>query len=106
MQTAHFPNDNRVHKMFSKDNFVLLTSYILNIGVWTSNLSLIMKIILAILASATTIMAFFNQLHNLLKNYREVWIVVKIHYIITYFFPAKKKKIRRFRFRKKQQNDL
>jgi hypothetical protein len=59
-----------------KDRIILLSSYVLNLSVFLSNVSLFVKILLAVFAGATTIMAFFNQYQIFTKNFGDLWRII------------------------------
>lgn len=64
--------------------------YILNIGVWTHNFSVTVKIGYAILVGIVTILGAVNQWNTFYKTYHTVWVVVKINHAITWILPRKK----------------
>lgn len=68
---------------------LLAVSYFLNAGVWLSDFSLAVKVVLAIIAGATTVMAFFNQYKTFQKNYKTIWVVVTITKVMTALQPKK-----------------
>lgn len=73
------------------DRLLLGASYLLNIGAWFSGMELWIKILLGVITAITTIMAFFNQWNTFKKNYRTLWIVVRIEHIFTFLKPKKRR---------------
>lgn len=70
---------------------ILGASYLLNIGAWFSGMELWIKILLGVITAITTIMAFFNQWNTFKKDYRTLWIVVRIEHIFTFLKPKKRR---------------
>lgn len=80
-----------------KDPIILTASYVLNIGVWAGNFGMFLKVILAILAGLTTIMAFMNTFKTWQRNYRTLWLVVTINHVFTFIRKSPKSRQRGIR---------
>lgn len=73
----------------STDRLLLGASYFLNIGAFMSDIAPWIKISLGIVTALTTLMAFFNQYKTFAKNFRTLWIIVRIEHIFTFLKPKK-----------------
>lgn len=71
-------HDNPIHA-----KALYCISMILNAGVWVNNFSIGIKILLGVVASLTTMMAFFNQFKTFQKNFDTWYIVVVVNRVIT-----------------------
>ena len=71
---------------------MLAFSYLLNIQVWAGHFAMWLKILLAVIAAVTTLLAFINQWVTFSKNYHRTWIVVSINHVFTFIMPQKKKR--------------
>lgn len=69
------------------DRALLLTSYVLNIGAFFAQISVVVKGILLVCTGITTILALLNQYKTFSKNYRTLWIVVQIDYVFSKISP-------------------
>lgn len=69
--------------------FLLFSSYFLDIGALISDIPPILKGMLIAVTFLTTIMAFFNTYKTFHKNFRTLWIIVKVDHVFTYLKPKK-----------------
>lgn len=70
-------------------NIMLVVSYLSNLGVWMMNVSIALKLVLAVIAGATTIMAFMNQYKTFIKNYGTTWVVVAVKRVTSGIKPRR-----------------
>lgn len=78
-------SNDQMHENIT-NRVLLACSYLLNAGVWASNMADWIKVALAIVAGATTVMAFLNQYKTFVKNYKTLWVVV---FVTKYIGPKK-----------------
>lgn len=87
-------------------HFFLAISYFLNIGVWTHHFHFALKIAYAIVAGIITLLTLINQWNVFYKNYRTVWIVIKIEHVVSWFIPKKlRHRSKNILFKKNQGNN-
>lgn len=80
------------HTMDHQGKFLLAISYILNAGMWLIKGFLIVKMLLTLVASLTTIMAFFNQYETFQKKYATLWVILYINNFRSRYRPKMPKR--------------
>lgn len=84
---------------------LLIIMYASNVGVWMQHFSFVVKAIFVISSAVITVMTGMNQWYSLKRNYKYLWIVVKVEYIINIIYPTKRKPTKgRFYFYKKKKD--
>lgn len=81
--------DNKNMNFNTQGTFLLLSSYVLNIGAFISDISPIVKGFFVVLTTLTTMMAFLNQYKTFQKNFKTFYVVVIINRVFTYMKPKK-----------------
>ncbi len=84
---------------------LLATSWFLNIGAIMSDISVWIKFVLVAITALTTVMAMFNTYKTFSRNFRTLWIVVRIEEVVTKLSPKKSRHRKNSISRNKNTNE-
>jgi hypothetical protein len=70
---------------------LLFTSFFLNIGASITKAPHWLEVGLWTVSGIASVLAMFNQFYTFKKNYKTLWIVVKITNVFTFLMPKKKR---------------